>query len=130
MSKFELEYPEPFQPKFKKPGPHKKKTRKTERAKIREIEKPKSLECKWCNVETGTECYRHAEDPEIKFLVGGGIVGGKNPDQLSSWGCDDCDREMSTKPHQHPQETWYEFKIRFLEWQNKWKLGVIKSWLL
>jgi hypothetical protein len=122
---------EDYQPAFKKPGEKIKKKKKTSRFTVREIEPPEEKHCRWCDIETGTESYRHSEDPEIKFLVGGGIMADKINDRLSVWACDVCDTEMSTKPFFNPAKIEKTlFDIIFLKWQNKWKIGIIKTWLL
>jgi hypothetical protein len=103
--------------KAEKPG----KTKKPKGVDI--LKPPKNKECRWCGVDTGTECYRHAEDDTIKYLSGGGIMGGKIPDQFTVWGCDKCDRKYSTKPDK-------DNYIRQLEHSLRWSTGIIKTWLV
>lgn len=115
---------------IEKPGKKKKPAKiQNKTTRLHDIEPPKEKHCRWCNVETGTENFRHSEDPEVKFLSGGGITGGKINDNHTAWGCADCDLEMSTKPFKKHNEDPISFKIRYLEWQNKWRLGVIKTHL-
>ena len=72
---------------IEKPGKKKKKSHK--------IKPPVEKHCRKCGVETGTECWRHAESRIIKFESGGGIMGGKIPDDQTSWLCMSCDSELS-----------------------------------
>ena len=76
--------------KFEKPGPKVKNRPKTKRKYIHDIEVPANRSCKLCNRETGTERYIHAEAKKIKFLIGGGIMGGKIDDKLTIWACYKC----------------------------------------
>lgn len=128
---YKLEDEEPFQ-SFPKPGAKKKSAKiKNKFPRLHDIDKPKDTHCRFCGQsDDGTCCYRHAEDPDIKFLVGGGITGGKIPDNLTVWACVYCDNEMSTRPFKKHYETQEAFTMRFYEWKNKWKLGVIKTWLI
>lgn len=116
---------------YPKPGPKKRSIRKKNATiRLHNLTIPKRKDCRWCNVETGTECFRHAEDPELKFLDGGGIMGGKINDNLTVWGCYNCDLEMSERPIQKRKEVGFDFRERYLEWQNKWRLGIIRTHLM
>lgn len=133
MTKFECKDTEPFQAdlKFKKPGKPQKKVKRLKSRIVRKIDKPKNTNCRFCKEQDdGTCCFRHSEDPDLKFLSGGGITGGKIHDQLSVWACQDCDVEMSTKPVLKHGDDMVLHAVRFREWQNKWKLGVITTWLI
>ena len=87
------------------------------------LKPPKNKECRWCDIETGTECYRHAEDEMIKYLSGGGCMGMKIPDQFTVWGCQKCDDKYSIKPNRSKY-------ILTLEHSLKWAIGIIKTWLM
>jgi len=118
-------------PAHPKPGEKIKKVKKTSRKKIREIEKPDRFHCRFCGEpDDDTSYYHHCEDPDIKFLSGGGITSGKIPDQLTVWGHHLCGTEMSEKPSKRIEETQEAFTMRFYEWKNKWKLALIKTWLV
>jgi hypothetical protein len=112
------------EPKFAKPGPKKKRTKKTEYIKIREIQRPEKLHCRRCKTETGTEAFRHTESRLIKLLCGGGIVGSKLPDTLTAYLCMECDVIMS-KPL--PKDaTEQELKDHALEWF----ILIASTWLI
>ncbi len=84
--------------------------------------KPDDLSCKLCGIETGTECYRHAESTAIKMLSGGGVMGGKIDDHLTSWLCMDCDIKLSTKPDRDaPQEIHDQH-------EKDWWIGIKNTW--
>ena len=86
------------------------------------LKKPDDLSCKWCGIETGTECYRHAEATAIKMLSGGGIWNGKIPDKYTCWGCLDCDMKYSTKPDRDaPQEIHDKH-------ESDWWTGIKNTW--
>lgn len=96
---------EPFQScplcpksKIQKPGKKKQERPVTKSLYIHKIDKPKDLSCKNCDLETGTENYHHAESKRIKYLDGGGIMGGKINDRLTAWLCKDCGYEFDTRP--------------------------------
>ena len=117
--------------KYPKPGKPQKTVKRLKSRTVRKLDPPKDTYCRFCcQPDDGTCCFRHAEDPDIKFLVGGGITGGKIQDNLTVWADDKCDREMSTKPYMRQQETQEAFTMRFYEWKNKWKLGVIRTHLI
>ncbi len=85
---------------FPKPGKKEKNRPKTKSVYVHKIETPKNRKCINCGQMTGTEVYRHPEDSTIKFLDGGGIMGGKPDDRLTSWLCSDkdCGLYYDTKP--------------------------------
>lgn len=90
-----------YTPKFAKAGPKKKKVLKTKRFLNHNIEPPENRACINCKILTETENYHHAESSRIKFLSGGGIVGGKIKDRLSAWLCNkkECGIKFDTKPN-------------------------------
>ncbi len=108
-------------PKFPKPGKPKKKTKKTELVKTREIQKPDKMNCVKCNRISDTECHRHAESKIIKFLSGGGITGGKIPDTLTAWLCENCNAIISEPIPKTANE--YEIIKHALDWA----LAILKT---
>lgn len=112
------------EPKFKKPGPKKKKVKKTSRSKVREIEQPEDKHCRVCNVKTGTECYRHVESRLIKFVFGGGITGGKLPDKLTAWACSECDAKLSVPLDKNASME------ELLNHAFNWYTAISKTWLI
>ena len=73
---------------YPKPG----KAKKSHRPKLKP---PKERYCRRCFRTTGTEAWRHSESRIIKFESGGGIMGGKIPDDQSAFLCMDCDSYLS-----------------------------------
>lgn len=72
-----------------KPGKAKKKKRPP-------IKPPQDRYCRRCFRTTETEAWRHAESRIIKFESnGGGVMGGKIPDDQTAWLCHDCDHDLS-----------------------------------
>ena len=106
--------------KFEKPGP-KKKTAKIKNSKTRlhDIKKPAEKHCRWCGVETGTECFRHAEVTWMKHKYGFG-TGRKVDDNLTVWGCEKCDRKYSKKPLEKYVDIW----------EYAWMKGIIETHLV
>jgi len=106
-----------------KPGPPKKPAKILNRsARQHDIKPPEKKHCRWCKRVTGSECFRHCEIPELKFKYGKGLAI-KVDDNLTVWGCDDCDREMSRKP-------WRATELEMLQWENKWLMGILETHLV
>jgi len=102
--------------KFEKPGVKKKQSNR--------IGAPKSPECAYCGLESETCCYRHSESRIIKFLDGGGIMGGKINNRLTGLLCFDCDAILSeplTRTATIEQEESHALK---------WAMAIIRTWLL
>ncbi len=111
--------------KIEKPG-KKTKTAKISNStpRLHDIKLPKEKHCRNCGQETGTECMRHSESRVIKFLDGGGIIGGKINDNLSAWLCMQCDGEMSYPLPKNASEQ------RINNHALKWALAIIRTHLL
>jgi len=99
---------------IEKPGPHKKPKRPR-------IKPPAEKHCRRCNRTTGTEAWRHAESRLIKFEHGGGIMGGKLPDDQTSWLCLDCDMELSQPLPKDASQKDLEYHKK--QWQKVIKLS-------
>lgn len=97
------------------------KTKKIGKPNI--LKPPNEKHCRWCDIEHGHECYRHPEDETIKYLSGGGHMGGKSPDQFAVWGCASCDIKYSNKPDKKDY-------VANLEHSLKWSTGIFKTWLI
>lgn len=108
-----------------KPGPKKKSAKiKNKAPRLHDINPPKEKHCRCCGLETGTECYRHAESRLIKFLCGGGIMGGKIPDSMTGWMCALCDHKLSDPlPKDTPE-------IEVLRHAWEWSMVIFKTHLL
>lgn len=74
--------------KHEKPGKHKKKKQKMPKP-------PREKHCRYLGYETGTERWCHAESRNIKFLFGGGIVGGRLPHDQTAWISAEADQILS-----------------------------------
>lgn len=100
--------------KYPKAGKHKKQKRP-------KIKSPIERYCRKCFVETKTERWCHAESRIIKFESGGGVVGGKIPDDQTAWICFSCDSELSQPlPKDSSQE---ELENHADEWRRLIKLS-------
>jgi len=101
--------------KYPKIGTKPKKTRKPI---------PAGDVCVKCGTKDGTICARHSESRVIKFLDGGGIMGGKINDNLTAFLCMECDCELSAPlPKDASQEA---INLHALEWA----ILIIKTHLL
>ncbi len=107
---------------FPKPGDKKKSRSKTKSLYIHNIEEPKNRECRNCDVENGDECFHHPEATRIKFVDGGGIMGGKNNDRTTAWLCVGCGVEFDTKPdknapqQEHDQHALFSYDCIIKTW--------------
>ena len=110
--------------KYPKPGKTKKKKQTYLKSSSRGLKRPDEMICQWCGIESPTCCFRHAEDDIIKFLDGGGIAGGRINDNLTVFGCYDCDQKYSKKPDRDASE------IVKLRHSIAWAVGIIKTHLL
>lgn len=109
--------------KSEKPGMKPKSTKiKNSAVRLHDLTPPKEKHCRWCNVETGSENFRHCEIPLLKHRHGKGW-GVKIDDNLSVWGCAKCDSEMSQKPFEATE-------TEMLRWENKWLIGICESHLV
>jgi len=109
--------------KFEKPGKKKKSSKIMNSIQRRHnIKTPKEKHCRWCDIETGTECFRHCEIPLLKHRHGKGL-GVKIDDNLTVWGCQDCDSEMSQKP-------FGATETEIFRWENKWLIGICETHLV
>jgi len=114
-----------YSPAYSKPGKAKKKTKIwNSPVRLHDIKKPEDKACRHCDILTGTESHRHPESRIIKFLDGGGIAGGKNNDNLTSWLCFECDAELSA-PLNRPATNQ-----QLDEHALKWALAIIKTHLI
>lgn len=86
--------------KYKKPGRPKKHKPK--------LKPPNNKYCRNCNKTTGTERWCHAESRIIKFEHGGGIMGGKIPDDQTAWLCFNCDNILSKPIYKDSAQVEFE----------------------
>lgn len=95
--------------KYLKPGKQQKKGRP-------KLKPPKQKHCRYLGYETGTERWCHAESRLIKMQYGGGITGGKLPDNETAWLSDYADKKMSQPlPKDASQE---ELERHEREWRD------------
>lgn len=109
-----------------KPGKKEKKQPKYSKIKIHKIERPEDRKCVNCGIYVGTECFHHPEDGTVKFLDGGGIVGGKVDGHLTAYLCAGlkCGVKFDTKPNKEAPE------IEHLKHDNFTAKLVLKTWNL
>ena len=107
-----------------KPGLKEKSTKiHNKRGRTHDIDKPETLYCRACKSTTGTECWRHAEVPWLKWAFGSG-TGAKVDDNLTAWLCMDCDSVYSKKPEKDAS------LLELAEYDVKWLTVIILSHLL
>jgi hypothetical protein len=112
--------------KLEKPGPKKKKTKIHNRPRLHDIKPPiidDVCSAEGCD-ESETLRWCHCEDDTIKFMDGGGIVGGKINDNLTALLCAKHDLEYSLKPDRNSPQIWKDMHTL------KWALAIIRSHLL
>ena len=110
--------------KIEKPGKKPKGKIKNKPVRLHDMNLPDRMHCRKCGRETGTESLRHAESRIIKFLDGGGCVGSKINDNLTSLLCIDCDRIMSTPLPKNCTD------LESKEFALEWSLLIIKTHLI
>ena len=99
--------------KFEKPGKPKKHRTK--------LNPPADKYCRKCGRDCGDCAFRHAESREIKFQVGGGIMGSKIPDEFTAWLCASCDAILSQPLPKNA--TPAELEAHKIEWDRLIKLS-------
>ena len=91
---------------------------------------PGEKHCRKCDIETGTECYRHVESRVIKFLDKGGIMGGKVNDNLTAWLCFECDQKLSSPVIKKETPSINDIDNLVRDHALAWALAIIKTHLI
>jgi hypothetical protein len=126
---------------YPKPGPKQKssKIHNKSKTRIHDIEKPSDKKCRRCEVETGTEAYRHLESFR-KYMFGKGMAK-KCDDHLTAWLCSKCTEIMDRKPdkfmYADPMARGIDQELELLKGDyevmkhsEEWLFLVCKTWLV
>lgn len=101
-------------PKHPKPGKPKKKKQKMPKP-------PAERYCRKLGYVTGSERWCHAEARLIKFLDGGGIMGGRIDHKYTAWLSFEADQELSQPLSKNATKD--ELENHAYEWERLIKLS-------